>query len=357
MIWTPEQDRKLVEYRMLHPIGVVAEMLGVTVESARKRYKRIGKNSSNVSGGTLEVEGAPKFPDWKVPEKPSWREWNRLFDDVLKLHKRADAICERITIDLSQVDEMALVSASDLHMGGGFTSHSRIKTTIEYILDTPGVYVGISGDTIEGFIPGMKGAGSSDQMAGSIGAQLHAMDDLVDELTAAGKLLWVTWGDHDAKWFEDRVGINVVKRLIDRKVPYFQGRGLVRLLVGKETYFIHVNHGEKYSSMWNATHPQRRMYERFFPADVTISGHLHKPAYHVEWLYNELKEFGFNLGGKTIFVQNGTFKTGPDPYSTRWWSRGIMGVPTLVFYGDTHDKDIMENPEKAVALLRGLKDD
>ena len=183
--------------------------------------------------------------------------------------------------------------------------------------------------------------------------QLHAVESLVNDLTAANKLLYWTWGDHDAKWFEDRVGINVVKRLLDKKIPYFAGRGLIKLIVGEATYFLHVNHGERYKSILNETHPQKRMYDLIFPADVTISGHLHKPAFHVAHHYDYLKDFDIPLGGKTIFVQNGTFKTGPDPYSTRWWSHGIMGVPTLVFRHDEKDADVFESPEKAAQFVKG----
>lgn len=318
-------------------------------EVARKRFFRAKRS-------TLQHE-APTFPDWKVPESPNWRDWLKAFDDMLELHKTADNILTQLNIVLPGDQPIAVASASDLHMGGGFTNHKAVKKTLEFILDTPGVYVGISGDSIEGFIPGMKGAASSDQMAGSIGAQLHAMDSLVNDLTQAGKLLWWTWGDHDAKWFEDAVGLNVVKRLIDRKVPYFAGRGLVRLTVGAVDYLIHVNHGEKYNSQINETYAQRKMYDYVIPADVTISGHTHKPAYHVAHRYSYLRDMGYNVGGKTIFVQNGTFKTGPDPYSTRWWTKGIMGVPTLVFGAKERDLDVFDSPLKAAQYLRGAEDD
>lgn len=315
-------------------------------EVARKRFSR------------ARVKHLPPvYPDWKLPESPSWREWLDAFDAMLELHKRADNIVSKLTIDIPTKSPIAVASASDLHMGGGFTNHKAIRKTLDFILETPNLYVGIAGDSIEGFIPGVKGAASSDQMAGSIGAQLHAMDSLVDELTAAGKLLYWTWGDHDAKWFEDRVGLNVVKRLLDRKVPYFAGRGLVRLKVGLQDYLLHVNHGEKWQSQLNETYPQRKMYDYVIPADVTISGHLHKPAYHVAHRYDSLRELGYNVGGKTIFVQNGTFKTGPDPYSTRWWTKGIMGVPTLVFGAMERDLDVFDSPYKAVQYMRGELDD
>ena len=314
-------------------------------EAARKRFARAAARVDHVP---------PEYPDWKVPETPNWREWLDAFDAMLELHKRADNIVSKLTIDIQTEIPIAIASASDLHMGGGFTNHKSIRKTLDFILETPNLYVGIAGDSIEGFIPGVKGAASSDQMAGSIGAQLHAMDSLVDELTAAGKLLYWTWGDHDAKWFEDRVGLNVVKRLLDRKVPYFAGRGLVRLKVCQQDYLLHVNHGEKWQSQLNETYPQRKMYDMVIPADVTISGHLHKPAYHVAYRYDNLRELGYNIGGKTLFVQNGTFKTGPDPYSTRWWTQGIMGVPTLVFGALERDLDVFDSPWKAVQYLRGL---
>jgi hypothetical protein len=98
-------------------------------------------------------------------------------------------------------------------------------------------------------------------------------------------------------------------------------------------------------------HPQRRAYERFFPADVVIAGHKHKPAFQMFTHYDGLREMGIPIGGRGYLVANGTFKTGPDPYTIRSWERGVLGVPTLVFSPDGHDVTCFDSPAKAAKWL------
>lgn len=294
------------------------------------------------------------FPDWVQPEDVDWREWFDAWEDQLELLKRIDPAQETLTVDLSRIDRpIAMVSASDLHMGGGYTNHAEIRRTIEYILETPDLYVGICGDTIEGFLPGMKSAETIEQQPSGIKAQLKALKSLTAELTDAGKLWYMTWGDHDARWFEQLIGYNVAKHEIHSRVPYFTGRGIVRLLLGEQTYWITVNHAERFASQWNLNHPQRKQYSTFMPSDLNISGHRHKPAFQMAYDYEVLRELGLGLGGKHWLIANGTWKTGPDSYTIRSWTRGIIGCPTVVFQPGYHDTDVLETPEKAVAFLRG----
>jgi hypothetical protein len=295
-----------------------------------------------------------RFPEYKWPEHVDWREYFGSWEEILDQHKRADPFVEHFTIDFTKVDRpIAVVSASDLHLGGGFTDHAAIKTTIEYILDTDDLYLALTGDTIEGFIPGVKPAETVEQQVSSVKSQLSAMESMVDELCAAEKLLWLGWGDHDAKWFEQTIGLNVVKQMHHNKVPYLQGRAVIRLLVGGEEYFVLANHAERSKSKWSASHAGRVAYESFFPADVVISGHTHKPEFRRFEHYQELRSAGLNLGGKSWIVQNGTFKTGPDPYTIRTWNRGVLGVPTIVFQPNEHDVDVFDTPEKAMQFIRG----
>lgn len=340
----------------------VANATGLTLEAARAQYKRWRYRRVDATAehppapAPAPTHVPPLFPDWQVPERPHWTEWLDLFDHVNKLFVRSNSYIEKLTIQFDTSEPIAVASASDLHLGGGFTNHRELRATLEYVLETPGLYLGVCGDSIEGFLPGLHGAETTEQMAGSVGAQMFALESLVDDLTAAGKLLYWTWGDHDAKWFEDRVGLNVIKLLIDRKVPYFPGRGLTRFQLNGQEYFWHINHAERYRSLLNATHPQRRMYDLYFPADVTIAGHLHKPAYHVEHFYDVARELGLPFGGKAIFIQNGTFKTGPDVYTIRSWTRGIIGVPTVVLYPDRHDMDVFDSPLKAMQFVGNLRE-
>ena len=289
--------------------------------------------------------------DW--PEKVGWREHFDAFQKALDLCERSDPFVEHFTIRVDTDKPIGIVSASDLHLGGGFTDHQAIRDTFEYILRTDGLYVALTGDTIEGFIAGVKPAETIEQQISPVKQQLWAAESLVEELVEADKLLWLGWGDHDAKWFEQTIGINIVREMFKHDVPYLMGRAIIRLAVGSEEYFILANHAERGRSRNTATAAGRQAYESFFPADVVISGHTHKPEFRRFDHYAELRAAGLNLGGKSWIVQNGTFKTGPDPYTIRTWNRGVLGVPTMVFQPGCHDVDVFDTPKKAMQFIKG----
>jgi hypothetical protein len=333
----------------------IAEQLDLTRAQVDGILYRLGVRGKR----TQQYANAPKpehFPDWEVPENVDWREWFAGWDQILELHKRSDPYQQFLTIDYSQATKpIAMASASDLHLGGGFTDHPAIRDTMELVLATDNLFIGLAGDTIEGFIPGVKPAETVEQQVAPVKAQLKALEALTDELLDHDKLWYMSWGDHDAKWFEQTVGVNLVKMMVQHKVPYFVGRATIRLLVGEQEYWLLVNHSERFNSQWNPIHPQRRAYERFFPADVCIAGHKHKPAFSRFVHYEELRRAGFNLGGPSFLVANGTFKTGPDPYTIRGWDRGVIGVPTLAFAPDEHDITIFDSPVKATRWLKGYR--
>lgn len=364
MQWTDEMRREAA--RMYHADeditwDDVGEAYGVSGLAARKAVSRLDEEVEDDKVEQTKAAYAylnrmmDRFPDWELPEEIDWRQWFDTWGRINEMHKTIDPTQEMLTVDLSHADgPVAVAFAADLHMGGGYTDHQAIKDTISYILDTPNLLVAFVGDGIEGFIPGDKSAETSEQMPSSLKAQLAAYNALVQELAEAEKLLFCTWGDHDAKWFEKYIGINVMKQQIHDVVPYFTGRGLVTLKVGEQEYYTCVNHSERFNSQWNKNHPQRRQYERFFPADVNVSGHKHKPAFQMDTHYEQLRQAGLNVGGKHWLVATGTYKTGPDPYTIRSYTRGVLGVPTVVFHDDIHDTDCFESPAKAVAYIRGL---
>jgi len=296
----------------------------------------------------------PHFEDWVEPEDVDWRDVLSNASANQDLSKRIDPRQEHLTITIDTDRPIAIPFSADLHMGGGFTDHKAVKRTLELILETPGMYFTANGDMIEGFIPGEKSAETVEQMPLGMRQQLAANRSIVQEFVDAKKLLWWMWGDHDAKWFEKLVGVNILKVLTDKVVPYFNQAATVSLKVGGEDYLIYVNHSLPGNSMYNRNHAQGRAYREQIPADVIVSGHTHKPAIQWEYRYEKLREMGYGIGGKTTYVQCGTFKTGPDPYTCRFWSRGIIGVPTLIFWPTEHKILALDNPEDAAVHLQGL---
>jgi hypothetical protein len=324
-----------------------AEEEGVNYNTLRSRMSRA---RNTVTADPTGFDPRPRFPDAQWPEDLHWEDAFDLWHAVNESHVQIDPIIETVTCDLSHVKkDIAIVSGSDFHMGGGFTNHKKLKKTMRFIIDN-NMYLGLTGDIIEGFIAGDKPAETQEQMPSSVKAQRSVYRTLVRDL--GWRLLWMGWGDHDAKWFEKLIGENVIKSDFHDKVPYFQGRGVMRLLLGSEEYFIQFNHAEMFNSQWNPNHPNRRQVDKYFPADVNITGHRHKPAIQMFHHYDMLRDMGINLGGEIWLIQNGTFKTGPDVYSIRGWSRGVYGCPTILLSHKGHDVSVQKSPELGLRFLQ-----
>ncbi len=324
--------------------GEIAESYGVNADVVRCAWRRRPKK---------EQSPTPEFEDWQEPEDVDWREILDNASANQDLSQRINPLQEHLSITIPTSKPIAICKAADFHIGGGFTNHKAVRKTLELILETPGMYMSANGDMIEGFIPGEKSAETVEQMPLGLRQQLAANRNLVQEFVNAKKLLWWMWGDHDAKWFEKLVGVNIVKMMTDRVVPYFNQAATVKLKVGKEEYLLYVNHSLPGNSMLNPNHAQGRAYREQVPADVIVSAHRHKPAMQWYYKYERMRELGYNLGGKVLLVHCGTFKTGPDPYTCRTWSRGIIGVPTVIYWPDQHKTLGLDNPEDAAIYLQG----
>lgn len=324
----------------------VGRAFGVAGDTARMALKyHDGRQKTN----------GPAFDDYDWPEEINWREWLDRAEEINQLHARLDPINTSLTVDLRNVARpIAIAFAADLHLGGGFTNHRLVRETMEWIMARDDMYLGLCGDGIEGFLPGFRSAEAVEQQALSVKAQMAAYKDLCFELVDRNTLLFATWGDHDAVWLEKALGFNVMKWKLHDRVPYFSGRGLIRLRLGRQTYYLLVNHREPYASQWNKNHPPRRAYERWFPAHTVVTAHTHSPAWQVFHHYEQLKDANVGLGGKVALVVAGTFKSGPDVFSIRGWERGIFGVPTVIYWPDVQDLEVYSSPQRAAQVLDQL---
>lgn len=351
--WTERECDDLLKYKEYDGLSwaQIGDRLGRSGKSCRSKYQRIQRKT----GGTVSDNRPSVIEDYVYPEDVDWREWIDIWGEQLEKEKKIDPINTKLSVNLKKMDRpINIAFAGDLHMGGGFTNHKLIRNTIEFILDTDDMYVALVGDIIEGFLPNFRSAEAREQMPASVKAQINAYGSLVNELLSEGKLLWASWGDHDGMWFEKAVGMNVVKHTIHDRVPYFSGRGLVTLNLGDQVYYVITNHREGSRSQWNRVHPSRRQFDKFFPADLMVTGHTHSPSYQMDYQLMEAREAGLGIGGKVWYVVTGTAKTGPDVYTIRGWNRGVFGVPTATLFHDKHDVEMHSSPAYAAAFTRGL---
>ena len=56
-----------------------------------------------------------------------------------------------------------------------------------------------------------------------------------------------------------------------------------------------------------------------------------------------------------ILVRTGTLKTGNDTYAKRLWSRGLTGIPTIVYNPKKQEAIRFDYPEHALRFMYGAK--
>lgn len=300
--------------------GRLSEMAEIPLGMAR-RYVHIWKKMLNAPVEAQE----PIFLDKKTEEDVDWRDMLDTIRAMQKTHNKLSTSQDEATIQLPDKKNIIIFSA-DWHLGSVATDYDMFRENIELLLSTENCYLVTVGDVIDNFRRFYSLEAVFSQVA-SPKMQTQILRAIYDELTAKHKWLAGCWGDHDVKWDETAFGQSPVKEMLSKKIVYFNGKGILNLKLGEEKYEIVLSHKLMGNSIYNPNHPQIRESKWYHPnADVIVSAHKHNPAIQILYEY----------GKRKCFVQVGTFKV-DDGYSKRFWEKGIIGVPALVFHNDRHE--------------------
>lgn len=266
--------------------------------------------------------------------------------ELFSLARRSQAVLDALdpvitheTIRIPTDRPVALIFTSCAHLGSRYTFYEGFEAIFSRVLGLDRCYWLSLGDDVEGFLPGFPdGSAIVDQAVANPRAQRRMLAGVLDKLAVQGKLLCGCASQHGGDWVRKRTGDDPIKDLyLERHVPFFDGKGLIQLQVGTETYNLAVAHEFPGSSQYNKNHSQRRAALFDFPgADVVVQGDKH--SYAVQEF--SLPPFEFDAGLRATYtqwlVQVGTAKTGNDKYSIRGWSRGVLEWPVLIFRPDRH---------------------
>jgi len=235
---------------------------------------------------------------------------------------------------------IGVIFTSCAHLGSRYTFYEGFAEIFNSVLETPNLLWVSLGDDIEGFMSGFPDAAAvTDQAIANPKIQQRMLAGVLDQLAGNDKLLAGCASQHGGKWIESKVGMNPIKDLyLQRKIPWFDGKGLFTLEVGEQTYQIALAHEFPGNSIYNANHAQRRAGLFEFPnEDVIVMGDKHR--YSVQEI--SLPPYEFDAGMRPTYfqflVQVGTAKIGLDRYSIRGWSRGVLEWPILIFHPKRHE--------------------
>jgi len=212
----------------------------------------------------------------------SWREWVDHAERTQELYRRASQTQTHANIGLGDGKHPAvLLPFSDQHIGGRGVTYREFRRLTEEILETPNLYLALLGDVAEFAIKLRSVAEVCAQIFGP-DKQIQFIEGWFEEIWP--KVAFASWCNHAVEREEKQAGSSAIKRIMAKRVVFFDGIGHADLQVGSQTYRIAASHKFRGYSYMNATHAGQR-YMRFQGVDreIAMMGDIHQPAFQLYW--------------------------------------------------------------------------
>jgi hypothetical protein len=320
---TPKLSRKVAkEILKLHAEGTYQD------EIAKKL---------NISQGVVsKVANGYMPPDDSVPSPPvksnkkagetDWREWVPAMKQMQVLKKKGSYSQDHAVIELGDgTRPIAIAGFSDQHLGAWSTDYDSLIQFTDEFLSIPDLYLGLIGDY--------------EHMAIKLRNVLEVSDNLLPPEQQGDffeswfgeiwhKVAWASWENHSIEREERQSGRSLAKRILNRKVVYFNGIGHVDIKVGDQIYKGAVSHKFRGRSIENPCHAQMRYMRREgTDREFCMQGDTHLPGM-----------IKYTDGDKTrVAINTGSIQTGSG-YAKRYFSLTTHPVyPVIVFRHDRHE--------------------
>lgn len=255
-----------------------------------------------------------------------WREWIPAINNLQRLKRKGSFSQDRAFIELGNGTRPAvLVPFSDQHMGAWSTDHQLLARITDEILETEDVYVALVGDY--------------GQYAIKLRGVLEVADNLLPPEQQTQfieswfnhiwhKVAFATWDNHGVERQEKQAGESGVKKILSRKVVYFNGIGHVDIKVGDQIYHGAVSHRFRGSSFLNPVHAAMRyMRHEGIDREWAIQGDTHVPGM-AKYTDGERTRVAINCG--SIQTNSG--------FGKRYFSLTTHPIyPVIVFHPDRHE--------------------
>jgi len=304
-------------------------------------------------GGT--VANVPHIPPVFIDKKEGRLDWREMIraaitqQDIIRRNSWSQDACK---VEVPTSDPIAVAYTSDEHLGSIATDYTAWLDDIDFLLNTPGLYAVSAGDMIENQRAFKTVSAVINQIIPP-DLQEEIVREITLELFVKNKLLAAGAGNHDTEFCERLYGKSNVEKIISRLVPFFNGKGAMELTVGNQKYTHLIIHKTRFNSFLNALHGAKREYQLTLPADVVVTAHTHKPAFEMYYQYEMASEIGMGIGPYSLLIKTGTYKT-EDAYSKRYWTKGVIGTPTVVYMPDRREMTVFRTAREAVTYMEGI---
>jgi hypothetical protein len=222
----------------------------------------------------------PQSPGIKSDKKRgsfNWREWGDELQGLQKLKRKASDSQDQAYIELGDGKApIILATLSDLHMGSWGCDYAQLRRLTDEILATPNLYVALLGDYGQYSIKLRSVLEVADNIIPPE-QQTQFIESWFEEIWP--KVAFATWDNHGVERQEKQAGESGLKRILSKRVVYFNGIGHVTLKVGDQLYHGAVSHCFRGRSMYNPVHGLMR-YMRFegTDRDFAMAGDSHVPG-------------------------------------------------------------------------------
>lgn len=221
--------------------------------------------------------GQPPVKANKKTGTTDWREWVPQMQAMQNLKKKGSHSQDRAVIELGDGSRpIALASLSDTHMGAWSTDYSALVSLTDELLSTEDLYIALLGDyghyatVLRNVLEVADNLLPPEQ-------QTQFLESWFEEIWH--KVAFATWENHGVERQEKQSGESSTKKILSKKVVYFNGIGHVDLKVGDQIYKGAVSHKFRGRSLLNPVHSIMR-YMRFEGNDREwgMAGDSHVPG-------------------------------------------------------------------------------
>lgn len=242
----------------------------------RKISKMLGIGVGQVSALRNSAVLEPPRGDKKTGEF-NWREWIPAMEGLQALKRKSSFSQDTATIELGDgTRPVALAAFSDQHMGAWTTDYSKLLELTDELMNTPDLYIALLGDYGHYAIKLRNVLEVSDNLLPPE-QQTDFLESWFNEIWP--KVALATWENHGVERQEKQAGESSTKRILSRKVTYFNGIGHADIRVGQQLYRGAFSHCFRGRSIENPCHSQMRYMRREgIDRDFAMSGDTHVPG-------------------------------------------------------------------------------
>lgn len=275
---------------------------------------------------------APGIRANKKEGKASWRDWLPVLKKMQELKKRGSWSQDEAFIEVGDgTRPVAIASFSDQHWGAWSTDYDLFEKCTDELKEIPDFYAILTGD-LGHYAIKLRGVLEVADNLLPPEQQTDSLEDWLDDVK--DKVIAALWDNHGIQRGENQAGESSLKRLLSRRVTYFNGIGHIDIKVGDQIYHGAISHKFRGSSFLNPCHAQMR-YMRFVGTDreFAMQGDTHE--------YGVAK---YADGGKVrVAINSGSLQLNSG-YGKRFFSLKTMPVfPLIVFWPDRHEMTPLTN--------------